>query len=190
MYVDNTYDAATGVYSWTEPPGWAAQQKAEQKRLAASAEDALWLKRANHIEDALRLERDVYFGFLKLLGEEHRDTFSAANNYAESLFRLQRFEEPKTLLRKAVPMVRRLLGNDNYLTLKMRWNYARVLYRANGATLDDLREAVTTLEDTERTGRRVLGGAHPLTAAIECELRGARAALRARETPQNAVDAS
>ena len=108
MYVDNTYDAATGVYSWTEPPGWAAQQKAEQKRLAASAEDALWLKRANHIEDALRLERDVYFGFLKLLGEEHRDTFSAANNYADSLFRLQRFEEAKALLRKAVPMVRRL----------------------------------------------------------------------------------
>ena len=178
MYVDNTYDAATGVYSWTEPPGWAAQQKAEQKRLAASAEDALWLKRANHIEDALRLERDVYFGFLKLLGEEHRDTFSAANNYAESLFRLQRFEEAKTLLRKAVPMVRRLLGNDNYLTLKMRWNYARVLYRANGATLDDLREAVTTLEDTERTGRRVLGGAHPLTTAVERDLRGARAALR------------
>ena len=126
MYIDNSYDAATGVYSWTEPPGFAAQQKAEKKRLAASAEDALWLKRANHIEDALRLERDVYFGFLKLLGEEHRDTFSAANNYADSLFRLQRFEEAKTLLRKAVPMVRRLLGNDNYLTLVMRWNLSLI----------------------------------------------------------------
>ena len=182
MYVDNTYDAATGVYSWTEPPGWAAQQKAEQKRLAASAEDALWLKRANHIEDALRLERDVYFGFLKLLGEEHRDTFSAANNYAESLFRLQRFEEAKTLLRKAVPMVRRLLGNDNYLTLRMRWNYARALYVDTSATLDDLREAATTLEEMARIARRVLGGAHPLTSTIERDLRLARAKLRARET--------
>ena len=65
----------------------------------------------------------------------------------------------------------------------MRWNYARVLYRANGATLDDLREAVTTLEDTERTGRRVLGGAHPLTSGIEDNLRYARAALRTREAP-------
>ena len=118
------------------------------------------------------------------MGEEHRDTFSAANNYAESPFRLQRFEEAKTLLRKAVPMVRRLLGNGNYLTLKMRWNYARVLYRANGATLDDLREAVTTLEDTERTARRLLGGAHPLVVEIEKALRYARTALRARETPQ------
>ena len=33
--------------------------------------------------------------------------------------------------------------------------------RDDGATLDDLREAVTTLEETERTARRVLGGAHP-----------------------------
>ena len=173
----NCYDAATGVYSWTEPPGWAAQQKAEQKRLAASAEDALWLKRANHIEDALRLERDVYFGFLKLLGEEHRDTFSAANNYAESLFRLQRFEEAKALLRKAVPMVRRLLGNDNYLTLKMRWNYARVLYRANGATLDDLREAVTTLEETARLWTRVFGTAHPETPKVQGALDFAREKL-------------
>ena len=65
----------------------------------------------------------------------------------------------------------------------MRCVYAQSLYRDDVATLDDLREAVTTLEDTERTGRRVLGGAHPLTASFEESLRDARAALRARETP-------
>ena len=53
-----------------------------------------------------------------------------------------------------------------------------------GATLDDLREAVTTLEDVERTARRVFGGAHPITAGIELRLREARAALAARETPR------
>ena len=37
----------------------------------------------------------------------------------------------------------------------MRWNYARTLYKDPSATLDDLREAVTTLEDAERTARRV-----------------------------------
>ena len=61
----------------------------------------------------------------------------------------------------------------------MRMNYARALYKDDGATLDDLREAVTTLEDIERTARRVLGGAHPGTAIIERSLRDARAALRA-----------
>ena len=65
----------------------------------------------------------------------------------------------------------------------MRMNYAMSLCKNPAATLDDIREAVTTLEDTERTARRVLGGAHPYTEAIEGNVRCARAALRARETP-------
>jgi hypothetical protein len=65
----------------------------------------------------------------------------------------------------------------------MRWVYAMALYKDAGATLDDLSEAVTALEETERTARRVLGGAHPITSAIEHALRQARATLRARETP-------
>ena len=58
---------------------------------------------------------------------------------------------------------------------------ARGPYNDNDATLDDLREAVTTSEEIERIARRMLGGAHPLTAALERNL--ARAALAARETP-------
>ena len=50
-------------------------------------------------------------------------------------------------------------------------------------TLDDLREAVRTLEETERTARRVFGSEHPLTEDIERDLRNARATLRFRETP-------
>ena len=57
------------------------------------------------------------------------------------------------------------------------------LVNVDGSTLDDLREAVTTLEDAERTARRVLGGAHPVTSGAETILRNARAFLRARETP-------
>ena len=57
----------------------------------------------------------------------------------------------------------------------------------DGATLDDFREAVTTLEETERTARRVLGGAHPVTAGIERHLRVARATLRARETGKKVI---
>ena len=64
------------------------------------------------------------------------------------------------------------------------WCYARALYHDDTATLDDLREAVTTLEETERTARRVLGRAHPIVVAMEQSLRNARAALRARETPE------
>ena len=66
---------------------------------------------------------------------------------------------------------------------KMRWNYGEALYRDDAATLDDLQEAVTKLDDLERIARRVLGGAHPTAVSIKESLRKSRAALRARETP-------
>ena len=57
-------------------------------------------------------------------------------------------------------MARRALGENAEITLTMRWNYARVLYyNDDNATLADLSEAVTTLEETEPISRRVLGGA-------------------------------
>ena len=65
----------------------------------------------------------------------------------------------------------------------MHWLYAQTLYKADSATLDDLREAVTTLEEIEPTARRVFGGEHPLTTGIEGDLRELRAFLRAREAP-------
>ena len=61
--------------------------------------------------------------------------------------------------------------------------YAVALYEDPGSTIDDLREAAMTLEEVERTARRVFGGSHPLTVDIEASLQTARAALRARETP-------
>ena len=67
----------------------------------------------------------------------------------------------------------------------MRTIYAAALYHDDGATLDDLREAVATLEDAEPIARRVLGGAHPLATTIELDLRNARAALAARETQRS-----
>ena len=133
------------------------------------------------LEDALRINRDVYSGYLKLNGEEHLQTLIAAENYALSFFRLERFEEAKALFRKSIPTARRVLGESRELTLLMRWNYAQSLWGVDGATLDDLSEAVATLEEIAPIARRVLGGAHPLTVDIERELGKERAALRARE---------
>ena len=69
----------------------------------------------------------------------------------------------------------------------MRMNYAVTIYQNRGATLDDLHEAVTTLEETEQIARRVLGGAHPTVDLIETSLHNARVALCARE--EGGVDA-
>ena len=114
-------------------------------------------------EESMHMREDLYSRTSDIWGEEHRETLLEANNYAMSLGDLRRFEEAKALLRKSMPVARRVLGQDDHLTLRMRWTYAEALYTDDGASLDDLREAVATLEDVERTARRVFGGAHPTT---------------------------
>ena len=131
-------------------------------------------------EEAMCLRRDVYAARLRLHGEEHRQTLIAANNFANSLIFLKRFGEAKSLLRKTMPAARRILGDSDEDTLRLRWTYARAFHEDPSATLDDLREAVTTLEDIDPIARRVFGGAHPLTVDIEDELEEARDALCAR----------
>ena len=70
-------------------------------------------------------------------------------------------------MRKKMPVAQRVLGENHDKPLEMRSMYAEALFNNPSATLDDLREAVTTLEETERIARRVLGGAHPTTTAGE-----------------------
>ena len=132
-------------------------------------------------DEALVIDREVYSGTLRLNGEDHRDTILSATNFVRSLNSLQHFEEAKSLSRKMMLVARRVLGESNELTLKIRWHYATALYLDPAASLGDLREAVTTLEDMERIARRVLGGAHPLTEKIEGALRTSRGVLAVRE---------
>ena len=60
-------------------------------------------------------------------------------------------------------------------------SYALALYSDDDATLNDVREAMDTFEDTARSSRRVLGSAHPTTGWVEAALRNARAELHTRE---------
>ena len=154
---------------------------AEENILGAQGNLAGTYQMIGRLEQSLNMYREVYSGRLKFSGEEHVETLRAANNYASLLIQLKRFEEAKSLVRRAIPVARRGLGGSHELTLKMRWTYGQTLYRGGGSTLDDLREAVTTYEEIERTARRILGGAHPLVASIELGLRDSRAVLAARE---------
>ena len=132
-------------------------------------------------EQASNMLRGVYSGRVRLNGEEHEDTIIAALNYATSLASLRRFEEAKSLLCKTIPVERRVQRGVDENTLRLRWNYARALREADGATLDDLREALTTLEETAPIARRVLGSSHPLALSIENYLQDAHDSVRARE---------
>ena len=99
---------------------------------------------------------------------------------AESRVSLLRYAEAKSLYLKMIPVARRVLGESHNLTLKMRWSYATALYVDPSATLDDVREAVTTLESVAPTWKRVFGGAHPETPKVHRALANAREALAAR----------
>ena len=149
--------------------------------LAVQSNLASTYEMVGRLEEAANMLRDVYSGNLKFNGEEHGLTIMAANNYAGSLSALRRFVEAKSLLRKTIPVARRILGESDRITLTMRKVFAEASYENPGATLDDLSEAVTTLEESERTARRVLGGAHPLVLALEGSMRLSREAHRARE---------
>ena len=149
--------------------------------LSVQSNIASTYKNLGRMEEAISVLRDVYSGYSRHLGEENGHALMAATNYAIALVEMQRIKEAKPLMRKTIPVVRRVLGENNEVTLRMRWTYAKALYASPGATLDDLREAVATIEDTERTSRRVLGIAHPYERLLVGFLQNARAALSARE---------
>ena len=99
----------------------------------------------------------------------------------DDLLNLRRFEEARVLVRKNMPIARRILGETDESRFRMSTICAWTLYGDPAASLDDLREAMETLEDTARAARRVFGKSHPATNAVETNLRAARLALAARE---------
>ena len=123
------------------------------------------------------MRQDVHLGYVRLNGEEHRDTLSAAYNYANLLSGLKRFEEAKSLLRITLPVARRVLGESDNITLIMRWLYGDMLYKDDSATLGDLREAVETFESIVPLYKRIFGVLHPEMPKVQGGLKGARAAL-------------
>ena len=164
-------------------------QLAMMRRIGASAQSILTVQgnlantyqNQGRLDEALSMRRNMYSGRLKLDGEQDERSLIEANNYAALLNQLERFEEGKSSLRKMIPVAQRVLGEINDITVRMRWLYAEALYRDPAATLNDFREAVTTLEDTARIARRVLGPSHPTTEDIVRDLQLAQAALAARD---------
>ena len=148
--------------------------------LAVQANLAMSYGENGDLEKALSMERDIYSGWLKLLGVEHERTLQTASNYAISLLDAERYGEARSLLRKTMPVARHSLGDSNEITFRMRSFYAKALFLDDDAPLDELHEAVNTLEDNERTARRVMGGAHPLTQNIGRDLQIARKSLHLR----------
>ena len=120
-------------------------------------------------ELALSMRRDIYSECLRLYGEESIDTLREANNYSMNLINLRRFKEAKRILRKRIPVARRVLGPEHDLTMSMREDLCRATLDGDSAA-NEKREALRTLEDTVGLMRRVLGAQHPETQRAQVTL--------------------
>ena len=166
-----------------------------ERRLGGSVDNILTVQgnlagayyAVGRFEEALSLRRDVYARTLKIYGENSFQILREANNYAVLLKQLKHFTLARSVLRKAIPVARRVIGASHQHTITMRSLYAKTFFHNPGATIDEIREAINTLEEIEPISRRVLGIAHPIAVNIQGELQKARALLRAREAGKNVV---
>ena len=107
-----------------------------------------------------------------------RYTLIGAGNLAATLVdTLQQFDEAKAFLRDRIPEAIRALGKDHDITFKLRRMYAQSLYENDGASREDVTEAIATLEDIDRRGTRVYGPAHPQAVSTRNRLAEARETL-------------
>ncbi|CAH0366332.1 unnamed protein product [Pelagomonas calceolata] len=179
--------------------GWACwktyvgRPETDQLRSVAMGRLGAGLSAADHNEDALSV-KEAQLSMLRRIGAPETVILNTQGNLAIAYGLLGQHERALQMKRDIYSGRLVLFGEEDENTIRMAYTLAnslRLLQRFDEAKslllkvtpLDDLREAVETLEDIERTARRVLGGAHPLTSGIKSELQKARAALRARETP-------
>ena len=136
------------------------------------------------------MDRGVYCGYVKFRGEEHEKTLLAANNYAWGLLKLRRFEEVKTLMRKTMPVARRVLGENHHHTFRARQMYAqlqRVEARTRGAAVAGDRPeraaatAWTQADEEELAALRLEAARRQREAAAERQREEAAAARRRRQ---------
>jgi len=159
------YDDAVAVYE---------AELATEERLGGKEEGETLITRGNlaicyynlgQLDEALSMQREVYAGrqsmseyFLRLGNQG-----IAVCNLTEYLVAAREFEEAQSLAREELPAIIDRHGPDGSLTLEVRAWYARALFRADGASEDDVAEALTILEDVLRRSKRVLGDSHPDT---------------------------
>ena len=75
---------------------------------------------------------------------------------------LRRFEEAKSLLRKTIPVARRVFGGESGRVLSLREDLCRATL-AGDSSSKEKRKALQMLEDTVAALRRLFGLLHPET---------------------------
>jgi hypothetical protein len=131
--------------------------------------------------DAERIQHEVLGVQKRVLGAEHPDTMTSANNLALSLFNQGKFAEAERIQREVLGVRKRVLGAEHPDTLASAHNLALSL-----PYLGKYTEAERMLHATLASLQRVLGPTHPNTLAAADSLEDLRADIHATP-PTNAA---
>mmetsp|Transcript_16709 Transcript_16709/g.47733 ORF Transcript_16709/g.47733 Transcript_16709/m.47733 type:complete len:376 (+) Transcript_16709:346-1473(+) len=153
----------------------------EQNILVAQTNIALCYYKLGRHQEALDLRREIYARGLAL-GVPSKDLFIDVLNLSWSMKECGLCAESKSFLREQLPAARRALGADHDTVIQLRWQHADALRLSDGASRDDVVEAVTLLEELSRTTQRIYGTSHPLANDIRNALGWARETLAAFDT--------
>jgi tetratricopeptide (TPR) repeat protein len=118
------------------------------------------LNRLGRYEEAEPIADEASRRSLAVLGKDHPDTLSSANNLADLYGTTGRYAEAESLYSRTLETRQRVLGEDHPDTLSSANNLA-YLYEAVGR----YPEAESLFLRTLEAYRRVLGGEHPNTLA-------------------------
>jgi tetratricopeptide (TPR) repeat protein len=128
---------------------------------------------------AITLATTVHADCQRLLGEEHPDTLTSANNLAEAYQAAERLNQAIPLFKQTLANRRRVLGADHPDTLSSANNLAEA-YQAAGR----LDKAIPLFKQTLANRRRVLGADHADTLGSANNLANA---YRVVELPEQAI---
>ena len=160
---------------WDNPPTWPTWRALLPHVLAATDthrhlesvnDDATWLldRAATYLQTrgepgpALPLLERTLTERRRVLGENHPDTLTSANNLAADLHALGEYERARQLNEDTLTRRRRVLGEDHPDTLESANNLALHLHE-----LGEHEQARQLDEDTLARRRRILGDDHPNT---------------------------
>ena len=135
-------------------------------------------------EEALSLHRENYAAETAAVGITE-GTLTTASNMSIALINTKKFSEARVFSSKRIGESKRVIGSDHDITLCLRSGYAMAIYKDPDSSLQDLASAVETMEKVARVRERVFGLGNQYTVEARHDLKTARAALRARETPSS-----
>jgi hypothetical protein len=131
-------------------------------------------------EEAMKITVRIYSGMKALNGPRNEFTILSAANLASSLEDNERKAAALSLAAEYLPIAESVLGPHDITTLRLRKCCLRARIQT-GASLDDVREVMSSCEDLHRTAIQVLGSQHPFTELIKDDVEVCRKGIARTE---------